>query len=84
MRQLETKTGIPKDHQHLVSKGKVLKDNRMLKDYGISVGEVIGMTGKLWGGTKGKSLSPTPMNTGSRMQNRRQNPMKRKVTTKNG
>ena len=22
MRQLETKTGIPKDHQHLVSKGK--------------------------------------------------------------
>ena len=37
MKQLETKTRIPKDHQHLVSRGKVLKDNRMLKDYGISV-----------------------------------------------
>ena len=63
MRQLETKTGIPKDHQRLVSKGKVLKDKRMLKDYGISVSEVVEMTGKLWGGTKHKSLSPTPMDT---------------------
>ena len=46
-RQLEEKTGIPKDHQHLVSKGrKVLKDNRTLKEYGISVGEVIELTGK--------------------------------------
>ena len=62
-RQLEVKTGIPRDHQHLVSKGKVLKDNRTLKEYGISVGEVIDVTGKLWGGMKHKSLSPTPMDT---------------------
>ena len=33
MRRLETKTGIPINHQHLVSKGKVLKDHRLLKDY---------------------------------------------------
>ena len=63
MRQLETKTVIPKDHQHLVSKGKIQKDNRMLKDYGISVSEVIEMTGKQWEGTKHKSLSPTSMDT---------------------
>ena len=35
----------------------------MLKDFGISVGEVIEMTGRLWGGTKHKSLSSTPMDT---------------------
>ena len=62
-RQLEVKTGIPRKHQHLVSKGKVLKDNRSFNEYGISVGEVIDMTGILWGGTKHKSLSPTPMGT---------------------
>ena len=38
MRRLETKTGIPIDQQHLVSKGKVLKDYRLLKDYCISAG----------------------------------------------
>ena len=62
-RQLEAKTGIPKDHQHLVSRGKVLKDNRTLKEYGISGGEAIELTGKLRGGMKHKSPSPTPMNT---------------------
>ena len=62
-RKLETKTEIPKDHQHLVSKGKFLKDKRMLKYCGISVSEVIQMTGKLWRGAKHKSLSPTPMDT---------------------
>ena len=36
-KQIEAKTGIPKDHQHLVSKRKVLKDSRTLKEYGISV-----------------------------------------------
>ena len=60
-RQLEAKTGIPKDHQHLASKGKVLEDSRTLKDCYISGGETIEMTALLVGGTKHKSLSPTPM-----------------------
>ena len=60
-RLIEAKTGIPKDHQHLASKGKVLKDNRALKEYGISGGETVEMTALLLGGMKHKGLSPTPM-----------------------
>ena len=60
-RQLEAKTGIPKDHQHLASRGKVLRDSRTLKDYYISGGETIEMTALILGGMKHKSLSPTPM-----------------------
>ena len=60
-RQLEAKTGIPKDHQHLVSRGKVLTDDRTLKDCYISGGETIEMTALLLEGTKHKSLSTTPM-----------------------
>ena len=48
-RQLEAKTGIPKDHQHLASRGKVLMDNRTLKDCYISGGETIEMTALLLG-----------------------------------
>ena len=58
-RQLETKTGIPKVHQHLAIRGKVLMDSRTLKDCYISGGETIEMTALLLGGTKHKSLSPT-------------------------
>ena len=60
-RQLEAKIGIPKDHQHLVSRGKVLTADRTLKNSFISGGETIELTALLLGGTKHKSLSPTPM-----------------------
>ena len=60
-RQLEAKTGIPKDHQHLASRGKFLKDSRTLKEYCISDGETVELTALLLGGMKHKSLSPTPM-----------------------
>ena len=60
-RHLEAKTGSPKDPQHLVSRGKVLTDDRTLKDCNISGGEAIEMTSLLLGGTKHKSLSTTLM-----------------------
>ena len=60
-RQVEAKTGIPKDHQHLASRGKVLKDGRTLKDYYTPDGENIEMTALLLGGTEHKSLRPAPM-----------------------
>ena len=60
-RQLETKTGIPKNHQYLTSRGKVLDDSGTLKEYGLSGGETVEMTALLLGGMKHKSLSPTPM-----------------------
>ena len=62
-RQLEAKTGIPKDQQHLASGGKVLTDKRTLKDYCISGGETIEMSALSLGGMKNKSLSPAPMRT---------------------
>ena len=40
-RQLEAKIGIPKDHQHLVSRGKVLTADRTLKNSFISGGETV-------------------------------------------
>ena len=97
-RQLEAKTGIPKDHQHLVSRGKVLKDNRTLKEYGISGGETIEMTAKLRGVMKHKASAPhqwIPKETRKgkshistqadlKTQNHRQNPMKRWSQQKNG
>ena len=60
-RQLETKTEIPKNHQYLTSRGKVLKDSGTLKEYGLSGGETVEMTALLLGGMKHKSLSSTPM-----------------------
>ena len=60
-RQLEAKTGIPKNHQYLTSRGKVLKDSGTLKEYGLSGGETVEMTAQLLGGMKHKSLSSTPM-----------------------
>ena len=62
-RKIEEKTGIPVESQKLVAGGKVLKDNTLLKDYGLLGGETIEMTGKLLGGMKKKSLSPKPMDT---------------------
>ena len=62
-RRIEAKTRIPMDDQRLVARGKVLKDNITLKDYGISGGETIELTALLLGGTKHKSPSPTPMDT---------------------
>ena len=60
--QIEEKTKIPKDHLHLVRRGKVLMDKKTLKDYNTNGDEPIEMTTLLLGGTKHKSLSPTPMN----------------------
>ena len=57
-RQLEAKTGIPKDHQHLASKGKVLKDSRTLKECGTSGGETVEMTALLLGGMKTQKSQP--------------------------
>ena len=62
-RKIEEKTGIPVELQKLVAGGKVLKDKTTLKEYGLSGGETIEMTGKLLGGMKKKSLSPRPMET---------------------
>ena len=61
--QIEAKTGIPADNYQLVVRGKVLMDNRPLKDYGLSGGETIEMTTKLLEGMKHKSLSPKRMDT---------------------
>ena len=99
-RQLEAKTGIPKDHQHLTSRGKVLMDNRTLKDYYISRGETIELSALLLGGMKNKSLSPAPMRTdrekkrkesephtdasGWKKRNRNQHPNKRQSKIKIG
>ena len=58
--QIEAKTKILKDHQNLASRGKVLMDKKTLKDYNMTGGETIEMTTFLLGGTKHKSLSPTP------------------------
>ena len=55
--QIEAKTSIPKDHQHLASRGKVLMNNKTLKDYNITGGETIEMTALPLGGTRNKSLS---------------------------
>ena len=62
-RRIEAKTRIPMDDQHLVARGKVLKDNIPLKEYGISGGDTIELTAQLLGGVKHKSLSPKPMDT---------------------
>ena len=93
-RQLEAKTGIPKDHQHLVSRGKVLKDNRTLKEYGISGGQPTGWdeTQKPKPHTNGyrkrqeKGKSPNHISTQAdlKTKNHRQNPMKRWSQQKKG
>ena len=97
-RQIEAKTRIPKDHQHLVHKGKVLMDNTTLKEYGLSGGETVEMTALLLGGMKHKSLSPTPMDAdrekkeknpnrilmlaGSKMKSHRQHLKKKRLQQK--
>ena len=60
---IEAKTGVPTENQKLVTRGKVLVDNEPMNEYGLSGGETIGMTAKLLGGMKKKSLSPKPMDT---------------------
>ena len=99
-RQIEAKTRIPKDHQHLVRKGKVLMDNTTLKDYGLTGGETVEMTALLLGGMKHKSPSPTPMDAdiekkeknpnqklrsaGSKMESHRQHLKKKRFQQKSG
>ena len=61
--QLKEKTNTPKEYQHFVSTGKVLADKKTLIEYYIYEGETIEITALLLGGTKNKSLSPTPMRT---------------------
>ena len=68
-RQLEAKTGIPKDHQHLVSRGKVLTADRTLKNSYVSGGETVELTALLLGGTKHKSLSSTPTDADRKGEN---------------
>ena len=62
-KEIERKTGIPSDHQCLVSEGRVLMDNAQFKESGLSDGRTIELTAKLKGGMKHKSLSPKPMDT---------------------
>ena len=62
-RLVAAKTGIPTESQQLAFGGKVLTDKVLMKEYNISGGETIEMTGKLLGGMKKKSLSPRPMDT---------------------
>ena len=52
MQQFEEKTKIPKEQQHLVSKGRVLKNGQKIKEYNIKDGETMEMTMLLVGGTK--------------------------------
>ena len=61
--QIEAMTKISSNDLHLVTGGKVLKDNRMLKEYRLSGGETIKMPAMLVGGMKHESLSPKPMDT---------------------
>ena len=57
-RQIEAKTKIPKDHQHLASRGKVLMDKKTLKGYYINGGETVEMTALLLGGIKKQKFQP--------------------------
>ena len=57
-KQIEEKTKTPKDHQQLVSRGRVLMDKKNLKEYNMNGKETIEMTALLIGGTKNKGLSP--------------------------
>ena len=68
--EIERKTGIPKDHQQLVAGGRVLMDNVSMKEIGLSEGRTIEMTAKIMGGMKHKSLSPKPMDTEKRREER--------------
>ena len=52
MQQVDKKTETPKEQQHLVGRGRVLKDERKLKEYDIKDGETIELTMLLVGGTK--------------------------------
>ena len=57
--QIEEKTRIPKEQQHLVSRGKVLKDMRMIDDYNMNGKEIIDLTVVLLGGMKRDAFRPT-------------------------
>ena len=50
--QLERKTSIPKEQQHLVSRGRVLKDKMKIEDCNMKEGETIELIAALLGGTK--------------------------------
>ena len=62
-RVVTAKTGIPTESQQLAFGGKALTDKVLMKEYNISEGETIEMTGILLGGMKKKSLIPRPMDT---------------------
>ena len=51
-RQIERKTKIPKEQQHLLSQGKTMKNSQKIGSYNIKEGETIEMTTALLGGMK--------------------------------
>ena len=59
MQQIDKKTETPKEQQHLVGRGRVLKDERKLKEYDIKDGETIELTMLLVGGTKRDETMPS-------------------------
>ena len=56
-KQLEEKTNITKDQQHLVSQRRVLMDKKKMKECKMNEKETIEMTALLIGGTKNKERS---------------------------
>ena len=59
MQQIEKKAEIPKEQQHLVGRGRVLKDERKLKQYNVKDGETTELTMLLVGGTKRDETMPS-------------------------
>ena len=58
-KQMEEKTRIPKNQQqHLVSRGKVLKDTRKVENYNLIEEETIELTSSLLGATKREESRP--------------------------
>ena len=57
-KQIEEKTRIPKNQQHLVSRGKLLKDTRKVEDNDLIEEETIELTSALLGGTKREESRP--------------------------
>ena len=53
------KTKMPKEHQHLVSRGRASMDKRKLQEYSMNEKETIEMTALLVDGKKNKGCSPT-------------------------
>ena len=63
-KQVEEKTRIPKDQQHLVSRGRVQMDRKKIEDYDMNVKETIAMTVMLLGGTRRDEYSPSSKTEG--------------------